>query len=75
MPSLNHVRRAASHNVVSAAIPDETFERLEARCAKLGVPRSLVIRDFIQFCLDICDGAEVVDEIKAAMKGTMINAK
>ena len=65
MPVLNHVRRVASHNVVSAAINDETFKRLEARCAKLGVPRSLVIRDFITFCLDICDGGEVVDEFKA----------
>jgi hypothetical protein len=70
MPGLNHVRKATSHNVVSAAVPDEVFERLEARCAKLGVPRSLVIRDFITFCLDLVEGGELVDEIKAKMKGS-----
>ena len=71
MPGLNHVRRVASHNVVSGAISDETFKRLEAHCAKHNASRSLVIRDFIEFCLDVCEGGEATDalsnEIAAAM--------
>jgi hypothetical protein len=66
MPGLNHVKPEPAVNIVSAAVSDRTLERLMKRCAELDVPRSLVIRDFIEFCLDIADGGEVVEQIKTA---------
>ena len=69
MPGLNHVRKEGAVNVISAGVSKTTLDRLNAHCAKHDATRSLVIRDFIEFCLDICDGGDVVDEIKAALKG------
>jgi ribosomal protein L7Ae-like RNA K-turn-binding protein len=72
MPGLNHVRRtrtkSAAVNVISCGVSAETLQRLEDRCAEMKVPRSLVMRDFIELCLNICDRADVVDKIYAAMK-------
>jgi hypothetical protein len=68
MRTLNHVKRVANHNIVSGAVSDQTLQRLDRRCAEMDVPRSLVIRDFIELCLDICDGADLADEIVAARK-------
>jgi hypothetical protein len=70
MPALiNHSKRVVRRNMVTTCLSDETIDRLETRCAQLNVPRSIVVKDFVEFCLNIIDGGDVVDEIKAAMKG------
>jgi hypothetical protein len=69
MPGLNHVRKEGAVNVISTGVSKTTLDRLNAHCAKHDVSRSLVIRDFIEFCLALAEGGEVVDEIKAKMKG------
>jgi hypothetical protein len=75
MPQLiNHVRKVSRRNVVTTAVSDDTNKRLEARCAQLNVPRSIVVKDFIEFCLNIIDGGKLVDEIKAAMRKEKSNA-
>jgi hypothetical protein len=72
MTGLTHVRKEKSKspaiNIVSAGVTAETLERLEKRCAEMNVPRGLVIRDFINFCLDICDRGDIIEEIHAALK-------
>jgi hypothetical protein len=64
MPGLNHVRKEGAVNVISAGVSKTTLNRLNAHCAKHDAPRSLVIRDFIEFCLDIVEGGETADALK-----------
>jgi hypothetical protein len=66
---INHVRKVSRRNVITTAVSNDTLKRLDARCANLGVARAIVMKDFIEFALNVCDGGDTVDQIKAAMKG------
>jgi hypothetical protein len=71
---INHVRKVSRRNVITTAVSDDTYKRLLARCAQLNVPRAIVVKDFIEFCLDIIEGGELVDQIKTAMAKGKVKA-